>query len=208
MERCDYDAAYLALRDAVGLAPNDATMRWALAECCYELTNNDEALETLENWQQLQGLTPQITAQIAGLLVMMGETRRAACAIEQLAAESTGEGARACGAGEHPGAPASAGRGPCDPTEFGTAGARSRNSDRLAAGVGATGRACRPAPAGTDPSDRSLAAASDACAQIPRIVSYGESARCAGPLRRGLRGSRGSAPLPDRLHRRCDGQGS
>src|ERR1700722_2340853 len=86
MERCDYDAAYLALRDAVGLAPNDATMRWALAQCCYELTNNDEALETLENWQQLQGLTPQITAQIAGLLVMMGETRRAASAIEQLVA--------------------------------------------------------------------------------------------------------------------------
>jgi tetratricopeptide (TPR) repeat protein len=86
MERCDYDAAYLALRDAVGLAPNDATMRWALAQCCYELTNNDEALETLEDWQQLQGLTPQITAQIAGLLVMMGETRRAAWAIEQLVA--------------------------------------------------------------------------------------------------------------------------
>jgi tetratricopeptide (TPR) repeat protein len=86
MERCDYGAAYLALRDAVGLAPNDATMRWALAQCCYELTNNDEALETLENWQQLQGLTPQITAQIAALLVMMGETRSAAAAIEQLVA--------------------------------------------------------------------------------------------------------------------------
>jgi tetratricopeptide (TPR) repeat protein len=85
MERCDYDAAYLALRDAVGLAPKDATTCWAFAQCCYELTNNDEALATLENWQQLQGLTPQITAQIAGLLVMMGETRRAASAIEQLA---------------------------------------------------------------------------------------------------------------------------
>jgi tetratricopeptide (TPR) repeat protein len=92
MERCDYDAAYLALRDAVGLAPDDATVRWAFAQCCYELTNNDEALETLENWQQLQGLTPQITAQIAGLLVMMGETRRAAPAIEQLLASPPTKG--------------------------------------------------------------------------------------------------------------------
>ncbi len=84
MERCDYDAADLALRDAIRLAPNDAIMRWALAQCCYERTRNDEALATLENWQQLQGLTPQITAQIAGLLVMLGEMRRAASAIEQL----------------------------------------------------------------------------------------------------------------------------
>lgn len=86
MERCDYQAAYLALRDAVGLAPKDATIRWAFAQCCYDLTNNPESLEALENWQQLQGLTPQITAQIAALLVMMGESRRAAGAIEQLVA--------------------------------------------------------------------------------------------------------------------------
>jgi len=92
MDRCDYEAAYLALRDAVGLAPNDATIRWAFAQCCFELTNNEEALATLENWQQLQGLTPQITAQIAGLLVMMGESRRAAGAIEQLVANPPEKG--------------------------------------------------------------------------------------------------------------------
>jgi tetratricopeptide (TPR) repeat protein len=86
MARCDYDAAYLALRDAVRLSPTDATVRWAFAQCCYELTNNDEALQTLDNWQQLQDLTPQITAQIVGLLVMMGEARRVTDAIEQLVA--------------------------------------------------------------------------------------------------------------------------
>jgi tetratricopeptide (TPR) repeat protein len=86
MERCDYDAAYLALRDAVRLAPTDATIRWAFAQCCYDVANHEEALASLENWQQLQGLTPQITAQIAILLVMMGESRRAAPAIEQLVA--------------------------------------------------------------------------------------------------------------------------
>ncbi len=87
MERCDYDAAYLALRDAVRLSPENATMRWAFAQCCYDVTNNTEALAALENWQQLHGLSPQITAQIAGLLVMMGESRRAAGAIEQLMAD-------------------------------------------------------------------------------------------------------------------------
>jgi tetratricopeptide (TPR) repeat protein len=87
MERCDYDAAYLALRDAVGLAPTDATTRWAFAQCCYDVANYEEALATLENWQELRGLTPQITTQIAILLVMMGESRRAISAIEQLVAD-------------------------------------------------------------------------------------------------------------------------
>jgi tetratricopeptide (TPR) repeat protein len=86
MERCDYHAAYLALRDAVALAPADATIRWAFAQCCYDRVNHDEALATLENWQQFTGLTPQISAQIAILLVMMGEGERAAPAIRQLAA--------------------------------------------------------------------------------------------------------------------------
>lgn len=86
MERCDYRAAYLALRDAVGVAPADATTRWAFAQCCYDLVQLDEAFAALEDWQRLEGLTVEITARIALLLVMLGATQQALPAIERLLA--------------------------------------------------------------------------------------------------------------------------
>jgi tetratricopeptide (TPR) repeat protein len=77
MDRCDYPAAHLALRDAVALAPTDATTRWAFAQCCYDMVRVEESLAALENWQQLEGLTPQISVLIILLLVMMGAAHRA-----------------------------------------------------------------------------------------------------------------------------------
>jgi tetratricopeptide (TPR) repeat protein len=94
MDRCDYRAAYLALRDAVGLAPADATTRWAFAQCCYDLVQLDEALTALEDWQKLEGLTVEITARIALLLMMLGATQQALPAIERLLA-SPPQGGRA-----------------------------------------------------------------------------------------------------------------
>jgi tetratricopeptide (TPR) repeat protein len=94
MDRCDYRAAYLALRDAVGLAPADATTRWAFAQCCYDLVQLDEALAALEDWQKLEGLNVEITARIALLLVMLGATQQALPAIERLLA-SPPQGGRA-----------------------------------------------------------------------------------------------------------------
>jgi tetratricopeptide (TPR) repeat protein len=84
MERYDYNAAYLALHDAVSLAPADATIRWGFAQCCYDLVNLEEALEALEDWQALEGLTVDITVRIIFLLVMMGEAQSALPAIERL----------------------------------------------------------------------------------------------------------------------------
>lgn len=84
MERCDYGAAHLALRDAVKLAPKDATIRWAFAQCCYDLVLLDDALAALADWRDLEGMTVQITAQIALLLVMLGASEQARPAIEQL----------------------------------------------------------------------------------------------------------------------------
>ena len=84
MDRCDYKAAYLALRDAAALAPADATTRWALAQCCYDLVQYDEALAALKDWQKLEGLTVEITARIALLLVMLGATQVALPLIERL----------------------------------------------------------------------------------------------------------------------------
>ncbi|MDB6008722.1 MAG: hypothetical protein JWL65_972 [Gammaproteobacteria bacterium] len=84
MDLCDYSAAYLALRDAAALAPTDATIRWAFAQCCYDLTRLEEALAALENWQQLEGLTTEISVLIILLLVMMGAMRQADPAIQRL----------------------------------------------------------------------------------------------------------------------------
>ena len=92
MERYDYNAAYLALHDAVRLAPADATIRWGFAQCCYDLVNLEEALEALEDWQALEGLTLDITVRIVFLLVMMGEIKSALPAIERLLANPPDKG--------------------------------------------------------------------------------------------------------------------
>jgi Flp pilus assembly protein TadD len=86
MDRCDYGAAYLALRDAVKLAPTDATTRWGFAQCCYDLVQLEEAAAALVDWQKLDGFTPEITARIAILLVMLGQTQQALPAIQRLLA--------------------------------------------------------------------------------------------------------------------------
>jgi tetratricopeptide (TPR) repeat protein len=97
MERADYNAAYLALRDAVKLDPRNATFRWGFAQCCYDLINVGEARTALEDWQELEGLTREITVRIASLLVMLGEAQRAAPAIERLMASPPERGPAAVG---------------------------------------------------------------------------------------------------------------
>ena len=84
MDRCDYGAAHLALRDAMRLAPQDATIRWAFAQCCYDIVQLDEARAVLDGWEKLEGLTVEIMARIALLLVMLGATEQALPAIEKL----------------------------------------------------------------------------------------------------------------------------
>jgi Flp pilus assembly protein TadD len=85
MDRCDYDSAYRALSQAESASPLDAGIRCALAQCCYDLGRPEETLAILEDWQNLQGLTPELTAQIAYLLVTTGEPRRAEPAIRRVA---------------------------------------------------------------------------------------------------------------------------
>lgn len=87
MDRCDYRAAYLALHDAVGLAPADATTRWAFAQCCYDIVQLDEARAALKDWQRLDGLTVEISARIALLLVMLGAATEAVPLIARLLAD-------------------------------------------------------------------------------------------------------------------------
>ena len=97
MERCDYNAAYLALRDAVKLAPADATFRWGFAQCCYDIIALEEALAALEDWQTLSGLNTDLTVRIVFLLVMMGATDKAWPAIQALRADPPRSGPAAVG---------------------------------------------------------------------------------------------------------------
>ena len=85
MDRCDYDSAYTSLSQALALAPTDAGVCRLFAQCCHDIGRFEEALRALENWPKLNGLTPEDTAQIAHLLITMGESRRAEPALRQLA---------------------------------------------------------------------------------------------------------------------------
>lgn len=97
MERCDHRAAYLALRDAAALEPANALMRWAFAQCCYVLGLRDEALSALQHWEALEGLTPDLTVQIALLLVATGAANLAQPALQRLLAHPPQKGRAAIG---------------------------------------------------------------------------------------------------------------
>ncbi len=92
MDRCDYAAAYSALRDAAALAPTDATIRWAYAQCCYEASLVEEALQALQNWERLEGLSIDITVRILLLLVAMGATDPVRDILERLRANPPRQG--------------------------------------------------------------------------------------------------------------------
>ena len=77
VDRCEYEAAAAMFSRAVGLAPADAGLRLAFAQCCFDIMRNEEAVTILEDWPSFAGLTPEIIAGIAHLLVTMGETRLA-----------------------------------------------------------------------------------------------------------------------------------
>jgi tetratricopeptide (TPR) repeat protein len=84
MDRNDYDAAYLALRDGAAMASSDGRLRWAYAQCCFDCGRLDEALEALEGWQQLEGLTVEFTVLIVLLLAMLGAIQREDPAVQRL----------------------------------------------------------------------------------------------------------------------------
>ncbi len=92
ISRCDYEAALFALRDAAALAPTDAGIRWAFAQCCYDAGRLDEGLQALQGWQQLPGLTVEITVLIVLLLITLGAVHEAKAAVDGLLANPPREG--------------------------------------------------------------------------------------------------------------------
>lgn len=92
MQRLDFAAAQALLRKAVELAPRDAWIRCAFAQCCYDLGRFEDAVQTLESWQSFESLTPTNIAELANLLLLMGEPRRAQAAIEWLETHPPSDG--------------------------------------------------------------------------------------------------------------------
>jgi tetratricopeptide (TPR) repeat protein len=97
MDRLDYRAARLALRDAVVLAPRDARIRWTYAQCCYDIGHRQEAVTALEDWETLEGLSVEITVSIALLLVTSGAAHLAQPALQRLRANPPATGRAAVG---------------------------------------------------------------------------------------------------------------
>ncbi|MBV8144984.1 MAG: tetratricopeptide repeat protein, partial [Gammaproteobacteria bacterium] len=97
MDRLDYVAAHLALRDAMALAPRDARIRWAYAQCCYDMGRRQEAVTAVEGFEMLEGLSVEITVSIALLLVTSGAAHLAQPALQRLLANPPATGRAAVG---------------------------------------------------------------------------------------------------------------
>jgi tetratricopeptide (TPR) repeat protein len=97
MDRLDYQAAYVALRDAAALEPRDARIRSVLAQCCYDLGRGQEAIAAVEDWEGLQGLTVDIIVQIALILVSGGAGQQARPLVEKLLQDPPRAGRAAVG---------------------------------------------------------------------------------------------------------------
>jgi tetratricopeptide (TPR) repeat protein len=97
MDRLDYTAAHLALRDAVALAPRDARIRWTYAKCCYDIGHGQEAVAAVEEWERFEGLSAEITVSIALLLVTSGAAELAQRALQRLMANPPTTGRAAIG---------------------------------------------------------------------------------------------------------------
>jgi tetratricopeptide (TPR) repeat protein len=92
LDRLDYQAAHFALRDAAGLAPRNARIRWTYAQCCFEIGHRQEAVMALEDWETLEGLDEEITVSIALLLITTGAAHLAQPALQRLMANPPANG--------------------------------------------------------------------------------------------------------------------
>jgi tetratricopeptide (TPR) repeat protein len=97
MDRLDYRAAHLALRDAAALAPCDARIRWTYAQCCYDMGYREEAVRAVADWETFEGLSVEITVTIAVLLVTSGAAHLAQRALQRLMANPPASGRAAVG---------------------------------------------------------------------------------------------------------------
>jgi Flp pilus assembly protein TadD len=81
VDRCDYESACVMFGRALALAPDDAGLHLAHAQCCFEAMRPEEARASLEGWPRFTGLTPEVVTGIAHLLVLLGDRRPAESAV-------------------------------------------------------------------------------------------------------------------------------
>jgi tetratricopeptide (TPR) repeat protein len=87
IDRGDYEAARLVLREAHRGAPRDAEISYQYAAACSETYDMQEGLAALEGWPGFMGLTTELVAKIAGLLVKLGSLDQADAAIARVLAD-------------------------------------------------------------------------------------------------------------------------
>ncbi len=82
-DRRDFEAARAVLERASALAPRDGPIRLQYARALHERMRASEALAALEGWEELENLDTEVLAQIANLLLNLGEPERAAVALQR-----------------------------------------------------------------------------------------------------------------------------
>jgi Flp pilus assembly protein TadD len=88
LDRGDYQHGERLLADARAAAPKDASIAIQYAQVCYELLRIDAATQALTHWQQLDGLSAEHLAQIALLLLNLGNASESATVVRRLMQES------------------------------------------------------------------------------------------------------------------------
>lgn len=82
-DRRDFEAARAVLERATALAPRDAAIRVQYSRALQERMRSKEALAALKGWERLEGLNTEVLAQIANLLINLGESAESAVALER-----------------------------------------------------------------------------------------------------------------------------
>jgi len=87
LDRADLESATAVLETAVRLAPDDAAIRCAWADCLHRRMRTDDALEALAGWEDWRNLDSECAARLAQLLLSLG----AAEAAERALARARGD---------------------------------------------------------------------------------------------------------------------
>jgi tetratricopeptide (TPR) repeat protein len=83
LERRDFASATAVLERALKLVPRDAEIRVAYARACYESLQMEEAARALADWAQFENLGTPAVADIAYLLMNLGESTQATQAMNR-----------------------------------------------------------------------------------------------------------------------------
>jgi tetratricopeptide (TPR) repeat protein len=94
LDRFDLNSAFNVLSQASTMAPAHAWIQSTFAGCCYDIGNFEAGLKCLEDWPKFDFLTAANMAEIAYLLINMGEPKRAEEAVDYLGTHPP-EGGRA-----------------------------------------------------------------------------------------------------------------